>query len=74
MVKGSYGFIKRDRERNDKTTNESRIFFHLSEMLDANAKTGRRRVKKGCEVEFTVLEVSGQRTMCMACQRSELTF
>ena len=57
VVKGSYGFIKRDRERNDKTANESRIFFHLSEMLDANAKTGRRRVKKGCEVEFTVLEV-----------------
>ena len=27
-------------------------------MLDINAKTGRRRVKKGCEVEFTVLEVS----------------
>ena len=74
MVKGSYGFIKRDRERNDKTANESRIFFHLSEMLDANAKTGRRRVKKGCEVEFTVLEVSDQRTMCMAWQRSELTF
>lgn len=74
MVKGSYGFIKRDRERNDKTANESRIFFHLSEMLDANAKTGRRRVKKGCEVEFTVLEVSDKITSCMACQRSELTF
>jgi len=56
VVKGSYGFIKRDRDRNDKTANESRIFFHLSEMLDANAKTGRRRIKKGCEVEFTVLE------------------
>lgn len=54
-VKGSYGFIKRDKSRIDRKNQESRIFFHSSEILDANSKLGRRRIKMGNEVEFTVL-------------------
>ena len=49
-VKGSYGFIKRDKSRIDRKNQESRIFFHSSEILDANSKLGRRRIKMGNEV------------------------
>jgi len=63
-VKGSYGFIKRDRIKRDQNAkggkpnphNESRIFFHSSEILNDSAKAGRRRIKMGDEVEYTVLE------------------
>ena len=49
-VKGSYGFIKRDKSRIDRKNQESRIFFHSSEILDANSKLGRRRIKMRNEV------------------------
>ena len=49
-VKGSCGFIKRDKSRIDRKNQESRIFFHSSEILDANSKLGRRRIKMGNEV------------------------
>ena len=51
-VKGSYGFIKRDKSRIDRKNQESRIFFHSSEILDANSKLGRRRIKMGNEVNM----------------------
>jgi cold shock CspA family protein len=70
-VKGSYGFIKRDKTRLDRKMNqESRIFFHSSEILDISSKSGRRRIKMGNEVEFSVLPdpipKSNQRGRCHA--------
>jgi cold shock CspA family protein len=70
-VKGSYGFIKRDKTRLDRKMNqESRIFFHSSEILDISAKSGRRRIKMGNEVQFSVLPdpipKSNQRGRCHA--------
>ena len=53
-VKGSYGFIKRDKSRIDRKNQESRIFFHSSEILDANSKLGRRRIKMGNEVSLKI--------------------
>ena len=53
-VKGSYGFIKRDKSRIDRKNQESRIFFHSSEILDANSKLGRRRIKMGNEVSLEI--------------------
>ena len=79
-VKGSYGFIKRDKSRIDRKNQESRIFFHSSEILDANSKLGRRRIKMGNEVSvdssWTVqrLQVRGYKSVATSQRLQPLTF
>jgi len=53
-VKDGFGFIKRDKSSR-RDHHDSRMFFHSSELLDKFAISGRRRIKMGDEVEFTVL-------------------
>lgn len=53
-VKDGFGFIKRDKSSR-RDHHDSRMFFHSSELLDKSAVSGRRRIKMGDEVEFTVL-------------------
>lgn len=52
-VKDGFGFIKREKSSR-RDNNDSRMFFHSSELLDKFAVSGRRRIKMGDEVEFTV--------------------
>lgn len=51
-VKDGFGFIKREKSSR-RDNNDSRMFFHSSELLDKFAVSGRRRIKMGDEVEFT---------------------
>lgn len=53
-VKDGFGFIKRDKNSR-RDHHDSRMFFHSSELLDKFAISGRRRIKMGDQVEFTVL-------------------